>query len=136
MYRRSQPNYYETALESAFYQSLSKVFWGIAIAWIIFSCQQKQGYFLRSFLELPIFQIISKLSFSMGLTHVVIQIILVASQRQPGLFQNNHLVNDCYRFSKFMNCLDYIYFRFINFWVILDLLWQCLFIGIWPLNHR
>lgn len=118
MYLRTQPDYYESALESAFFQSMTNVAWGIALAWIIFSCHQRQGTFIRRFLELAIFQIVSKLSYSMFLTHVMIQFILVASQRQPGLFQNNHLVI----LLIINNNLKYIYIfcRFTSFGVIWD----------------
>lgn len=57
--------------------------WSIAIAWIIFACQNETGGVIRWFLCLPHFQPFARMSLSIFLTHRVPQIISVASIKQP-----------------------------------------------------
>lgn len=68
---------------SATYNALFRSSWSIAIAWIIFACQNETGGVIRWFLCLPHFQPFARMSLSIFLTHRVPQIISVASIKQP-----------------------------------------------------
>ncbi|CAH1378595.1 unnamed protein product [Tenebrio molitor] len=56
-------------LANSFYISLMRPAWAIAICWVIFACVTDHGGPINQFLSLPIFQILSRLSYSIYLVH-------------------------------------------------------------------
>lgn len=68
---------------NATYNSLYRSCWAIAIAYIIFACHNRKGGILNRFLSLQMFQPLAKMSLSIYLSHRIVQIVSVASIRQP-----------------------------------------------------
>lgn len=64
----------------AFYNPLQKLAWSLSLWWISFACLNGDGGYINSFLSIPSFQIISKITYSTYLVHflVVEQLVLQA----------------------------------------------------------
>lgn len=84
-----QENFVENALVAdALYDALKRISWCMSIGWIVIACHLSQGGIIKRFLSLPVWFVISKLSFCMYLTHLPIQLVLLASIRSPQYFSN------------------------------------------------
>ncbi|XP_035778080.1 nose resistant to fluoxetine protein 6-like isoform X1 [Anopheles albimanus] len=59
----------------AFYESLHRSLWAFAVMWVIFVCINGQGGIVDRFLGNPLWQPLSRLSYSMYLVHIAIQAI-------------------------------------------------------------
>ncbi|XP_052863727.1 nose resistant to fluoxetine protein 6-like [Anopheles cruzii] len=59
----------------AFYESLHRSFWAFAVMWVIFVCINGQGGIVDRFLGCPLWQPLSRLSYSMYLVHIAIQAV-------------------------------------------------------------
>lgn len=81
IYFMQQPDYKATVVESAFYESFSRVCWAISLSWIIFACIHGYGGPINWFLSLPQWQPLARLSYSIYLVHLPIQLLIVASAR-------------------------------------------------------
>ncbi|XP_053673421.1 nose resistant to fluoxetine protein 6-like [Anopheles nili] len=68
-YRRIEP------VADAFYESLHRSFWAFAVMWVVFVCINGQGGVIDRFLGSPLWQPLSRLSYSMYLLHIAIQAI-------------------------------------------------------------
>uniref|UniRef100_A0A182HJZ5 Nose resistant-to-fluoxetine protein N-terminal domain-containing protein n=1 Tax=Anopheles arabiensis TaxID=7173 RepID=A0A182HJZ5_ANOAR len=62
-------------IADAFYESLHRSFWAFAVMWVIFVCINEQGGIVDRFLGCPLWQPLSRLSYSMYLVHIAIQAI-------------------------------------------------------------
>ncbi|KAF2891930.1 hypothetical protein ILUMI_14243 [Ignelater luminosus] len=62
--------------------------WALAISWIILACVTGYGGPANKFLSWPIFQIISKLTYSMYLTHFAVIGVVAAQMVTPPVFTN------------------------------------------------
>uniref|UniRef100_A0A182P5T9 Nose resistant-to-fluoxetine protein N-terminal domain-containing protein n=1 Tax=Anopheles epiroticus TaxID=199890 RepID=A0A182P5T9_9DIPT len=60
-------------IADAFYESLHRPFWAFAVMWVIFVCINQQGGIIDQFLSCPLWQPLSRLSYSMYLIHIAIQ---------------------------------------------------------------
>ncbi|XP_039496878.1 nose resistant to fluoxetine protein 6-like [Drosophila santomea] len=60
-------------VEEAFYLSLSRIAWPLALCWVIFACMQGYGGLASSFLSSPLWQPLSKLSYSAYIFHKFIE---------------------------------------------------------------
>ncbi|XP_046487759.1 nose resistant to fluoxetine protein 6-like [Neodiprion pinetum] len=86
------PDYsYNLPLETVFALTL-RPFWSIAIAWILYACIRGYGGPVSSFLSMPFFQPLGRLSYSIYLVHFVIQAMRNAAARTPTLFSNFEIV--------------------------------------------
>jgi peptidoglycan/LPS O-acetylase OafA/YrhL len=61
---------------------LSRIFWALAISWIIFACHHNYGGLIGWFLSLPVWQPIAALSYSIYIVHFVVQTLLAGTERQ------------------------------------------------------
>ena len=77
-----------TQTTRALYNSLSRVSWSMALAWIIFSCQQGRGNVVNWFLSLPQFKPFGKMGLSIYLSHIAMQVMFVGYQKTTGVFNN------------------------------------------------
>ncbi|XP_017074563.2 nose resistant to fluoxetine protein 6-like [Drosophila eugracilis] len=62
-----------SAVAEAFYISLSRIAWPLALSWVVFACMQGYGGLANAFLSSPLWQPLSKLSFSTYIWHLFIQ---------------------------------------------------------------
>ncbi|KAL5292396.1 hypothetical protein ACFFRR_011293 [Megaselia abdita] len=75
-YETIQPGYKGKAESAAAYDAFGKLGWGLALSWIVFACHFGYGGFINDFLSHPVWQIPSRLSFSMYLAHFPVQMIV------------------------------------------------------------
>lgn len=61
-----------TVAESLYY-TLSRLGWPLAVGWVVFACTQGYGSLANSFLSSPLWQPLSRLSYSVYIWHMFIQ---------------------------------------------------------------
>lgn len=79
-------------LAHAFYFSMHRNSWAIAIAWIIFSCEMGRGGIIKKFLELPLWRPTGRMSLSFYLIHTIYIIINGSPLRVPFWFNDFQMV--------------------------------------------
>ncbi|EDW98154.1 nose resistant to fluoxetine protein 6 [Drosophila yakuba] len=72
----------------ASYYTLTRVGWSMALCWVIFACMNGYGGLANSFLSSPLWQPLSRLSFSVYMWHMFFQEINVRSMRVNAYFSN------------------------------------------------
>lgn len=102
-YNSQQPGYESSAAEAATYDAFSRVGWGVALSWIIFACHHGYGGVINDFLSHPVWQIISKLSFCMYMTHFTVQVIIYGNFQTSLYFSNFDAVSFFSNFKIFIN---------------------------------
>ncbi|KAH8347523.1 hypothetical protein KR059_012039 [Drosophila kikkawai] len=75
-------------LEESLYYTLTRLAWPLAICWIIFACMQGYGGLANSFLSSPMWQPLSRLSYSMYIWHMFIQEVNSRNVRTNSYFSN------------------------------------------------
>jgi peptidoglycan/LPS O-acetylase OafA/YrhL len=81
-------------LAHALFFALHRNSWGLAISWIIFSCEMGDGGIVRKFLELPLWRPLGRMSLSFYLIHSLYITIHIASGRVPLWFNDAKMVNN------------------------------------------
>lgn len=94
-------------LSSVIYNSCDRIAWGLSLGWIIFVCAKGYGGAVNWFLSLSFWIPLSRLSYSICVTHFIV-IMMRAGERRTNSFFNE------------LNAVR-------NFWVILDFqsAWHC-----------
>ncbi|XP_034653957.1 nose resistant to fluoxetine protein 6 [Drosophila subobscura] len=77
-----------TVLAQAFYYTLTRIGWPLALCWVVFACMQGHGGLANSFLSSPLWQPLSKLSYSAYIWHVF---IMEVNHRR--IRSNSHFTN-------------------------------------------
>uniref|UniRef100_A0A6P4EQ16 Nose resistant to fluoxetine protein 6-like isoform X1 n=1 Tax=Drosophila rhopaloa TaxID=1041015 RepID=A0A6P4EQ16_DRORH len=62
-----------STLEESLYYTLTRLAWPMAICWVIFACMQGYGGLANSFLSTPLWQPLSRLSYSVYIWHMFVQ---------------------------------------------------------------
>ena len=75
---------------SIIYGGLHRAVWGICISWVILACHWGYGGWINTFLSHPIFQPLSRLTFSIYILSLPIQYMIYHSQKRQFFF--NHFV--------------------------------------------
>nr|XP_015840143.1 PREDICTED: nose resistant to fluoxetine protein 6-like [Tribolium castaneum] len=88
-------------LANSFYIALMRPTWSFAVCWVIFGCVMGLGDPINKFLSLPIFQILSRLSYSIYLVHYSFIFMTNFTTRSPLHF------SDYYAFHKFWGDLTF-----------------------------
>lgn len=76
----------------ALFFALQRNSWGLAIAWIVFSCEMGGGGVVKKFLELPVFIPLGRMSLSFYLVHGLYFTVHAGSGRVPAWFSDSQLV--------------------------------------------
>jgi peptidoglycan/LPS O-acetylase OafA/YrhL len=102
----------------ALFFALQRNTWGVAIAWIIFSCEMGYGGWIKNFLELSIWKPFGRMSLSFYLVHTLYIAVHVAKSRAPIFYNDIELVIQFQR--KFIVSLVYfiLHFSCTYTWVI------------------
>ncbi|XP_043065192.1 nose resistant to fluoxetine protein 6-like [Drosophila ficusphila] len=75
-------------LKESLYYTLTRIGWPLAICWIIFACMQGYGSLANSFLSTPLWQPLSRPSYSVYIWHMFVQEINMRSGRTNTYFSN------------------------------------------------
>lgn len=93
-YWRAIPKYsHASILEGALYESLVRTVWTLCITWIVWACHNGYGGFINSFLSWYAFSNFGHLSYSMYVTHRIIQFVNVGRIQQDMHFSNYDAVS-------------------------------------------
>ncbi|XP_044729327.1 nose resistant to fluoxetine protein 6-like [Chrysoperla carnea] len=92
MYPITELDYEYDRAYVSYFMAMSTVFYCLAISWIIFSCIFGYGGIVNWFLSLPMWQPLSRLTYSMYITHFTLQLALHAGVKTPIWFSKMHLV--------------------------------------------
>lgn len=84
--------------ESSIFLGMHRVVWSIALSWIIYVCIMGHGGIINWFLSLTPFQIMSRLTYSMYLTHLSFQFIRIGLVRVPLRFNDFDIVRNYFFF--------------------------------------
>ncbi|XP_068082889.1 nose resistant to fluoxetine protein 6 [Anabrus simplex] len=82
-YKMMQMDYTYNAVEMAAYGGLHRLVWGAAVAWLVFACHTGHGGIVNSILTATPFRIFSRLSYSIYLTHVAVDLFISSRIRSP-----------------------------------------------------
>ncbi|KAH8347530.1 hypothetical protein KR059_012046 [Drosophila kikkawai] len=77
-----------STLAESFYYTLTRVGWPLALCWVVFACMQGYGGLANSFLSSPLWQPLSRLSYSVYMWHKFIQEINTRSARTNSYFSD------------------------------------------------
>ncbi|KAF2881929.1 hypothetical protein ILUMI_24244 [Ignelater luminosus] len=79
---------------NAVYIALMRPGWALGVSWVIFACITGHGGPINWFLSLPVFQVLSKLTYSMYLIHFTMLYIISAQTRISTYFSNLQMMYD------------------------------------------
>jgi len=82
-------------VSEAFYYTLTRLGFPMALCWVIFACMQGFGGLADSFLSSPLWQPFSRLSYSVYMWHMFIQEVNARSNRTNSYFSNYRIVRFC-----------------------------------------
>ncbi|KAJ3644146.1 hypothetical protein Zmor_026818 [Zophobas morio] len=102
-------------LENSFFIALMRPAWAIAICWVIFTCVMEYGGPINTFLSCSLFQISSRLCYSIYIVHYSFIFMTNFSTRSPLHF------SDYYAFHKFWGDLAFT----IGIAVVWTLIFEC-----------
>lgn len=92
IYPMFQPWHVKTHLESAIYETFSRVSWAICLSWMIFACVNGYGGPINWFLSSTFWQPLSRLSYSLYLVHFPVQFVMLANVKANGYFSDLNAV--------------------------------------------
>lgn len=93
-------------LQSAFNEAFRKVTWALALAWIIFCCNNGYGGPIEWFLSLAIWQPLARLSYAIYLVHLPILLVLSASIKHQSHFSDIDAVINFKFFKRYFQKVD------------------------------
>ncbi|XP_002137011.2 nose resistant to fluoxetine protein 6-like isoform X1 [Drosophila pseudoobscura] len=81
-----------STLKESLYYTLTRVGWPLALCWIVFACMQGHGGLANSFLSSPLWQPLSRLSYSVYIWHLFVQEVNSRSVRTNTYFSDYNLM--------------------------------------------
>ncbi|XP_067000177.2 nose resistant to fluoxetine protein 6 [Anabrus simplex] len=94
-----QPGYEYDDVAESFYNTLGRPGWALGVAMVIILCSTGHGGFPNTFLSWEWFQVLSRISYSIYLVHVTVQLI------QQGSSRTLFYLEDMYAMSRFFGDL-------------------------------
>lgn len=79
-------------LGESFYHTFTRIGWPLALCWVIFACIQGYGGLANSFLSSPLWQPLSRLSYSIFIWHLFIVEVNARNVRTNVYFSNYQMV--------------------------------------------
>ncbi|KAF5288412.1 hypothetical protein FQR65_LT12025 [Abscondita terminalis] len=95
-------------LENSCYNAFVRTLWSIAVGWIIFACHFGYGGFVNKFLSLPVFQVLSRLTYTNYLIHLIVILIFCAGTRNAEYFSQGKMLYDfwgTYMYTQFASII-------------------------------
>ncbi|XP_059482018.1 O-acyltransferase like protein-like [Neocloeon triangulifer] len=105
------PNYKYNLVESMIFTALHKALFTSCLAWLIYACESGRLEILNNFLSCKLFSFLSKLSFSIFLTHFIVIYYIdgtLRHQRYFDLIQNMHVFMGSFSFSIILAIVFYM----------------------------
>ncbi|XP_017046351.2 O-acyltransferase like protein-like [Drosophila ficusphila] len=92
----------------ASYYTLTRLGWSMAICWVVFACMQGYGGLANSFLSSPLWQPLSRLSYSIFLFHMFIQEMNARNGRTNGYFSDYTIMRNFWSTLGFTCLFAYV----------------------------
>ncbi|BFF91966.1 nose resistant to fluoxetine protein 6-like [Drosophila madeirensis] len=96
-----------STLEESFYYTLTRVGWPLALCWIVFACMQGYGGLANSFLSSPLWQPLSRLSYSVYMWHMFMQEMNFRLTRTNTYFSDYNVMRDFWSVFGFTLLISY-----------------------------
>lgn len=80
-------------VNEAFFLSLTRLAWPLALCWVVFACMQGYGGFANSFLSSPLWQPLSKLSYCAYIFHMFFENLNAARKHTNTYFSDYDVVS-------------------------------------------
>ncbi|EDW67403.1 uncharacterized protein Dvir_GJ24124 [Drosophila virilis] len=77
-----------TMLEEALYYTLTRIAWPLSLCWVVFACMRGYGGLANSFLSSPLWQPLSKISYTAYIFHIFVQQINGRRMRTSTFFSD------------------------------------------------
>ncbi|XP_016949352.1 nose resistant to fluoxetine protein 6 [Drosophila biarmipes] len=103
-----------TVLEGALYYTLARIGWPLALCWVVFACIQGYGGLANSFLSSPLWQPLSKLSYSAYIWHIFIQEVNNRRIRSNTYFSNYDVMLNFWSTFGFTLVMSYVLYAIIE----------------------
>ncbi|KAH8241181.1 hypothetical protein KR032_001438 [Drosophila birchii] len=81
-----------STLAESFYYTLTRLAWPLALCWVVFACMQGYGGLANSFLSSPLWQPLSRLSYSIFIWHLFIVEINARNFRTNSYFSDYQVI--------------------------------------------
>ncbi|XP_062124808.1 nose resistant to fluoxetine protein 6-like isoform X3 [Drosophila sulfurigaster albostrigata] len=94
--------------EQAAYYTLSRIAWPLALCWVVFACMQGYGGLANSFLSSPLWQPLSKLSFTAYMFHIFMQQVHARRLRTNAVFTDYDVMLSFWQTFGFTLLLSYV----------------------------
>ncbi|SPP73715.1 nose resistant to fluoxetine protein 6 [Drosophila guanche] len=103
-----------TVLAQAFYYTLTRIAWPLGLCWVVFACMQGHGGLANSFLSSPLWQPLSRLSYSAYIWHVFIMEVNHRRIRSYSHFTNYDMMLGFWATFGFTMLMSYTFFIVIE----------------------
>ncbi|XP_051862820.1 nose resistant to fluoxetine protein 6-like [Drosophila albomicans] len=97
-----------TILEQAFYYTLTRIAWPLSLCWVVFACMKGYGGLADSFLSSPLWQPLSRLSYSAYIYHVYIQLVNDKRVRSPSYLSDYDMMLSFWGTFSFTVLMAYV----------------------------
>lgn len=103
-------DYNRTRTKAAIFYPLQKTLWAVCLWWICYACMSGNAFFVNWFLTLPMFQVLSKVSYCTYLVHYML-IMMHAGYRRIDFYFNDyeavgvfccHFIYNCFSVFSFV----------------------------------
>lgn len=89
-------------LADASYYTLTRIAWPLALCWVVFACNQGYGGLANSFLSSPVWQPLSRISYSVYIWHMFVQEVNNRSTRTNTYFSDYQVVGFIFPITLFI----------------------------------
>ncbi|EDX08544.1 GD24954 [Drosophila simulans] len=103
-----------SSLEEASYYTFTRLGWSLAICWVIFACMQGYGGLANSFLSSPLWQPLSRLSYSVYIWHVFMQELNARRTRTNAYYSDYNMMLKFWSDIGFTFLLSYLLYLIIE----------------------
>ncbi|XP_022209522.2 nose resistant to fluoxetine protein 6-like isoform X3 [Drosophila obscura] len=103
-----------STLEESLYYTLTRVGWPLALCWIVFACMQGYGGLADSFLSSPLWQPLSRLSYSVYIWHMFIQEVNSRNARTNTYFSDYDVMRNFWSDFGFTLLMAYVLYIIIE----------------------
>ncbi|XP_032296332.1 nose resistant to fluoxetine protein 6 [Drosophila virilis] len=101
-------------VNEAFYVTLTRIAWPLALVWLVFACKYGYGGLANSFLSSPLWQPLSKLSYGAYIWHILIEILNGGITRTSTYFSDYQVMLRFWHDFGFTILLAYFMFLLVE----------------------
>ncbi|KAH8382324.1 hypothetical protein KR009_002922, partial [Drosophila setifemur] len=114
-----------STIEESLYYTLTRLGWPLALCWVVFACMQGYGSLANSFLSSPLWQPLSRLSYSIYIWHMFIQEVNSRNVRTSTYFSEYTVIRNFWSDFGISLVMSYILYLIIEAPIGgLDALWR------------